>query len=53
LVDAATVPELYSGRVRPWHLLLALLAGLVAVAAAVAVTPVGQQWFDELQGLFS
>ena len=37
-------PQLYSGRVRPWHVLLVLLAGLVAVAAAIAVTPVGQQW---------
>jgi uncharacterized membrane-anchored protein len=57
LVDAAAVPELYSGRVRPWHLLLVMLAGLVALAAAVGVTPVGQEWADSfsdtLQGLFS
>ncbi len=46
LVDAAAVPYLYSGRVRPWHLLLVMLAGLVALAAAVAVTPVGQEWAD-------
>ena len=32
-------PQLYSGRVRPWHLLLVLLAGLVAVAAAVGGHP--------------
>lgn len=62
LVDASTLPLLYSGRVRPWHVLLVLLAGLVAVAAAIAVTPVGQQWLhdatpvlgsllDDLQGL--
>ena len=43
LVDARTVPALYSGRVRPVHLLLVLLAGLLALCAAVAVTPVGQQ----------
>lgn len=49
LVDARAVPQLYSGRVRPWHLLLVLLAGLVALAAAVAVTPVGQEWLDQLQ----
>jgi uncharacterized membrane-anchored protein len=48
LVDAAAVPRLYDGAVRPRHLLGALLAGLVAVAAAVSVTPVGQQWVDEL-----
>ena len=64
LVDARAVPVLYSGRVRAWHLWLALLAGLLAVVAAIGVTPVGQQWFDDLrpalsdlfstvQGLFS
>lgn len=46
LVDAAAVPQLYSGRVRPRHLVLVLLAGLVALAAAVATTPVGQEWAD-------
>lgn len=44
LVDAASVPHLYSGRVRPRHLLLVMLAGLLALAAAIAVTPVGQEW---------
>jgi uncharacterized membrane-anchored protein len=61
LVDADAVPHLYAGRVRVWHLLLVLLAGLVALAAALSVTPVGQDWFDSLsdalsdtlQGLFS
>ena len=61
LVDAAAVPYLYSGRVRPWHLFVVMLAGLVALAAAIAVTPVGQEWADQLiawltdtaQGLFS
>ncbi len=48
LVDATAVPELYSGRVRPWQLFLALLIGLVAVALAVATTPVGQEWWDEV-----
>lgn len=48
LVDATTLPYLYSGRVRPRHLLLVMLAGLVALAAAVAVTPVGQEWADSL-----
>ena len=46
LVDATAVPHLYSGRVRPWHLLLVMLAGLVALVAAVATTPVGQEWLD-------
>jgi uncharacterized membrane-anchored protein len=48
LVDARSVPQLYAGRLRAWQLWLALLAGLLAVLAAIAVTPVGQEWFDEL-----
>jgi uncharacterized membrane-anchored protein len=48
LVDAATLPQLYSGRVRPRHLLAVTLAGLVTVTAAVATTPVGQEWADDL-----
>lgn len=52
LVDAAAVPRLYSGRVRPHHLLLVMLAGLVALAASVSVTPVGQEWLDQLAGLW-
>ena len=46
LVDASAVPTLYSGRVRPRHVLLVLLLGLIALAAAVSVTPVGQDWAD-------
>lgn len=49
LVDAKGVPHLYSGRVRLWHLLLILLAGILAVVLAVAATPVGQQWWGSLQ----
>jgi uncharacterized membrane-anchored protein len=44
LVDAGAVPYLYSGRVRPRHLYLVMLAGLAALAAAIAVTPVGHEW---------
>lgn len=51
LVDAKAVPALYSGRVRPWQLLLALLAGLLAVAVAVAATPVGSEWAAEISSL--
>ncbi|UAL31371.1 hypothetical protein K8W59_07970 [Nocardioides rotundus] len=49
LVDARTLPSLYSGRVRPWHLLLVLLVGVLALLAAIAVTPVGQEWIDQLR----
>ena len=47
LVDATAVPVLYSGRLRPRHLFLALLVGLIALTAAVATTPVGQDWLAE------
>jgi uncharacterized membrane-anchored protein len=64
LVDSKAVHQLYSGRVRLWHLALVLLAGLVALAVAIAITPVGQEWWGRLsdamtdllgwiQGLFS
>lgn len=44
LVDARAVPALYDGAVRPRHLLLLLMAGLIALAAAIGITPVGQEW---------
>ena len=48
LVEAQAVPELYAGRVRPWQLLLVILAGLVALVAAVATTPVGGEAVRDL-----
>lgn len=64
LVDAKSLPLLYAGRVRRWHLALVLLAGLVVLGVALAATPVGEQWWADLtralsdvlqwiQGLFS
>jgi uncharacterized membrane-anchored protein len=53
LVDAKGVPQLYAGRVRLWHLLLVLLAGLVALGVAVAATPVGEEWWSSLGGALS
>lgn len=50
LVDAASVPTLYSGRVKRRHLLLALLVCLLVVAAAIATTDVGQDWAHDLWG---
>jgi uncharacterized membrane-anchored protein len=44
LVDATAVPTLYSGRVRPRHLVGVLVAALLALTAAVGTTPVGQDW---------
>jgi uncharacterized membrane-anchored protein len=49
LVDAKSVPALYAGRVRIWHLLLVLLAGLLAVGVAIAATPVGHDWWTSIQ----
>lgn len=48
LVDAVAVSTLYSGRVRPRHLLAVFVAGLLALAAAIGTTPVGQEWADAL-----
>lgn len=48
LVDARAVPALYAGGLRTWHVWFVLLAGVLAVLAAVAVTPAGQQWYDDL-----
>jgi uncharacterized membrane-anchored protein len=49
LVDASAVPLLYSGRLRPRHLFLAILVGLVALVTALATTPVGQEWLGDLE----
>jgi uncharacterized membrane-anchored protein len=50
LVDASAVPTLYSGRIRPRHVLLVMLFCLLVVAAAIASTPVGQGWASDLHG---
>jgi uncharacterized membrane-anchored protein len=49
LVDAKGVPQLYSGRVRIWHLLAVLLAGIIALLVAIAGTPAGREWWDAVQ----
>jgi uncharacterized membrane-anchored protein len=55
LVDAAAVRALYTGRAGSLQVFAVVLAGLVALLAAIAVTPVGQDWahnvVDYLQGL--
>ncbi len=50
LVDAKGVQQLYAGRVRLWHLALVLLTGLIALGVAIASTPVGEGWWQDLQG---
>lgn len=49
LVDAKSVQHLYRSRVRTWQVLVLALAGLLAVVLAVATTPVGQVWWQQLQ----
>jgi uncharacterized membrane-anchored protein len=53
LVDAKGVPQLYAGRVRVWHLALVLLAGFLALAVAIAATPVGENWWSSIGGALS
>jgi uncharacterized membrane-anchored protein len=48
LVDAKAVPELYSGRTKAWQLTLIVLAGLVALVAALSVTPAGEALLGDL-----
>ncbi|MGH3501706.1 MAG: putative cytokinetic ring protein SteA [Nocardioidaceae bacterium] len=48
LADARAVAQLYQNRVRAWVVLLVLLVALALVAGAVATTPVGQDWWDQL-----
>jgi uncharacterized membrane-anchored protein len=48
LVDAKAAGHFATRSMAIWPVLLILLTGVVAVAAAVAVTPVGSDWFDSL-----
>lgn len=47
LVDADAVPTLYGGRTRGWQLALVMVVGILALAIAVATTPVGNAWFSD------
>ena len=49
LVDADAVRALYTGRSRAGLAVLVLLAVLMTLVAAVAVTPVGQDWADQVR----
>lgn len=52
LVDATAVPTLYSGSVRPVHLVILALVGLLVVLAAIAVTPAGEVWAQSIGDAF-
>jgi uncharacterized membrane-anchored protein len=55
LVDAKSVAEFYNHRMRLWPILVLLLVAVIAVGAAIAVTPVGDSWVhgagDQLESL--
>ncbi|KAA1399336.1 putative cytokinetic ring protein SteA [Aeromicrobium ginsengisoli] len=48
IVDAKAVNHFTSQRFAMWPVLLLLAAGVAAVAVSIAVTPVGNDWFDSL-----
>ncbi len=48
VADAKAVSQLYRTRIRGWLVFLAVIIALVAVGAAIATTPVGQDWWDQL-----
>lgn len=49
VVDAKAVARLYRNRVRGWLVLVLVLLGLAAVVAAIATTPVGQDWWRDIK----
>lgn len=48
LVDAKAVHHFSTDRMPLWPITLLLVAGVIAVATAVGVTPVGQDWIDSI-----
>ncbi|MGH3360486.1 MAG: putative cytokinetic ring protein SteA [Nocardioidaceae bacterium] len=50
LIDAKGVARLHHTRIRMRHLMLLLVAGLLAVGVSIFATPAGQEWFDGLSG---
>ena len=49
VADAKAVAQLYKTRVRAWMVLLLVLLAIAAVVAAIATTPVGQDWWQQLR----
>lgn len=48
IVDAKAVHHFSSRRHALWPVFLLLAAGIAAVAVAIAITPVGQDWYDSV-----
>ncbi len=53
LVDAKGVSRLYRSRISSWQILLLVVAGLLALTVALAVTPSGQVLFEYLRDRWS
>lgn len=51
VIEARTVPQLYAGRVRLWHLIVILIAALIALGLSVANTPKGAELISNLPDL--
>ncbi len=49
VADARAVAQLYTHRIRGWLVLLLVLLAVATVAAAIATTPVGQDWAEQLR----
>lgn len=49
VVDAKAVSTLYRNRVPGWLVVLSLLVALAVVVAAIGTTPVGQDWWEQIQ----
>jgi uncharacterized membrane-anchored protein len=49
VVDAKAVARLYRNRVRGWLVFTMVVLGLAAVVAAIATTPVGQDWWRDIK----
>lgn len=50
LVEAQALPQVYTGRVRRWHLAAVLVAALAVLAISVALTPIGNTWWHDVRG---
>lgn len=49
VVDAPVLPLLYTGRVRRWQLALLAVLAVAVLATSIALTPVGQDWWQNLR----
>lgn len=49
VVEGASVPLLYTGRVRRWQVALVALAAIAVLVVTVAATPVGHDWWHSIR----